>query len=95
MRNRTKEVLAELGLKQVDVAAKLGMTKIGFSQLLKAEQPKISTLEKIANAIGVPVWRLYLTDDEIKQVANTLNPKDAGTVHCPVCGTELCVKLTL
>lgn len=95
MQNRTREVLHELGLKQVDVAAKLGMTNIGFAQLLKVERPKISTLERVADAIGVPVWRLFLSDEEIEQVAKSANAKNTPKAVCPVCGTPLQVKLFL
>ena len=68
MQNRTREILKKVGVKQVELAEKLGMTTVGINQLMRTDQPKIETLEKIAKTIGVPVWQLYLTDEEIEEL---------------------------
>lgn len=68
MINRSREIIEKLNLKKVDIAAKLGITPVGLNQLLNTEKPKLETLERLANAIGVPVWKLFLSDNEIREV---------------------------
>lgn len=68
MKNRSREIIQQLNLKKVDIAEKLGITPIGLNQLLNTEKPKLETLERLANTIGVPVWKLILSDDEIREV---------------------------
>ena len=91
MINRSREVIEGLRLKKVDVAEKMGITPVGLNQILNTEKPKLETLEKLANAINVPVWKLFLTDEEIREV-NLLEDKNLdskingyikvkGTVH--------------
>jgi len=80
MINRTREIIEQLNLKKVDIAEKLGITPIGLNQLLNTEKPKLETLEKLSKAIGVPVWKLILTDDEIREV-NILEEKDLTEVN--------------
>ena len=97
MQNRTREVLKKLGIKQVELANKLGMSPVGLNQLMRTDQPKIETLEKIADAIGVPVWQLYLTDKEIEDVLAHHNLEQAmqsNTAVCPHCGNVVHIVLT-
>lgn len=96
MQNRTREILKERGIKQVELAEKLGMTNVGINQLMRTDQPKIETLEKIAKAIGVPVWQLYLSDEEIAEVI-AMHGKEqakASNAVCPHCGNVVHVELT-
>lgn len=97
MQNRTREFIKKLGVKQRDLAAELGMTTVGLQQLMKTEHPKIATLEKIATAIGVPTWQLFLSDEEIEAVVAMHRKENAGnnTVVCPHCGATLHVELTM
>lgn len=97
MQNRTREILKKVGVKQVELAEKLGMTTVGINQLLRTDQPKIETLEKIANAINVPVWQLYLTDEEIEQVVAQHGKEQAKMSNvgiCPHCGEVVHIELT-
>lgn len=80
MINRTREIIEQLNLKKVDIAEKLGITPVGLNQLLNTEKPKLETLEKLSKAIGVPVWKLILSDDEIREV-NILEEKDLSEVN--------------
>ena len=97
MQNRTREILKRVGVKQVELAEKLGMTTVGINQLMRTDQPKIETLEKIAQAIGVPVWQLYLTDEEIEQVVAQHGKEQAKMPNvgiCPHCGEVVHIELT-
>lgn len=97
MQNRTREFLKKLGIKQVELAYKLGMSPVGLNQLMRTDQPKIETLEKIADAIGVPVWQLYLTDEEIEDVVAQHNLEQvlrSNTAVCPHCGNVVHIVLT-
>lgn len=97
MQNRTREILQRLGVKQVELAKKLGMTTVGINQLMRADRPKIETLEKIAKVLNVPVWQLYLTDEEIEQVVAQHGKEQAmqsNIAVCPHCGNIVHVSLT-
>lgn len=91
MRNRIREKIKELGILQKDLAEKLEMTTVGLNQIAGASMPKIETFVKIANALGVPVWSLLLTDEELEAIRSASSDKDgeASQFRCPKCGAQL------
>lgn len=68
MENRIKETIVSMNLRAKDVAETLGISPVGFSYLMRCT-PKLDTIQRIADAIGVPAWKLLLTDEEIAEVA--------------------------
>lgn len=97
MQNRTREFIKKLGVKQRTLAKELGISTVGLQQLMNTEQPKIATLEKIAVAIGIPTWQLFLSDEEIEAVVELHRKKEVAKTNiaiCPHCGATLHVELT-
>jgi len=41
MRNKTREVLKRLGVKQVELAERLNMTTVGLNQLMRTDQQRL------------------------------------------------------
>ncbi len=82
--NRIKEILKEKGITQQELADKLGVTRISIVKTL-AGNPSQETLERIANALNVPMWQLFASPNEVKQTGNSL--------ICPNCGTPLELKI--
>lgn len=91
MENRIRERIVEAGVTQRTVAERLGMTYVGFNQLIRGTMPKIETFIKIADALGVPAWSLFLSDDELNAIrATTPNEERAmDEFRCPKCGAQL------
>lgn len=75
---RIKELIKEKGYTQKEFAEKLGMSTVGLSQLINGK-PSFPTLEKFANALNVPIWQLFVSEEEICK-------KDI--IICPKCGTK-------
>ena len=78
---RIKELIKEKGYTQKDFADKLGMTTQGLTQILVGK-PSYTTMEKIAAALGVEVWELLISKDEIIREQDP----DKTTITCPHCG---------
>ena len=49
---RLAELRSELGINQVDLAERLGITQGGVSRLERSADPKLSTLCKLTSALG-------------------------------------------
>ena len=47
-----------LGLTQAEVAARIGITQAAYAQMERVKQPRKTTLEKIASALGLEVEQL-------------------------------------
>lgn len=97
MENRTREFIKKHGIVQKELAAKLGITVIALQQSMNAEKPKISTLERIAQGMGIPIWKLLLSDEEIKEIVKeygTERPVEDARMICPRCGAVLNVRLS-
>ena len=75
MENRIKEVIKEHGYTQKEFAEVLGMTREGLVSIIK--NPSSTTLEKLSNALNVPVWQFFASPEEVK------------TIVCPHCGKEI------
>lgn len=100
MQNRLRERIKEYGLLQTELAEKLGMTIIGIQKLLSAPMVKIDTYQKFADAMGVPAWKLFLSDEEVAEIAESYNSAIAKAGQslaeadednfftCPFCGSE-------
>lgn len=85
---RIKELIKEKGFTQKEFADKLGMTTVGLSQILSGK-PSYTTLEKIASALGVEVWELLVSREEIIGKQEAKSP----TIICPNCGKEITIKV--
>lgn len=81
--NRIKEILKEKGITQQELADKLGVTRISVVKTL-AGNPSQETLERIANALNVPMWQLFASPKDIQN--------DGNALVCPVCKTPLELK---
>ena len=82
-----KETLKKRGLKQNELADRMGINRVSLSRLLSDKNDmRISTIKKIADAIGVPVGQL---SDE-PQATPTNN-----TITCPHCGEKLVINLSV
>ena len=58
MRFRILELCKEAGINQTELAEKIGFSRVGLSKAINGN-PTICTLEKIADALGVPVTELF------------------------------------
>lgn len=86
MSHRIKELIKEKGYTQQEFADKLGITRIGLSQLINGK-PSYPTLEKIATALNVPMWQLFASSEEV-------HPKsDSLSLTCPHCGKDISIKV--
>ena len=87
MKYRIKEILKEKGLKGVELAEMLGINKITlYRNLSESNDLRISTLEKIATALNVPLWSLLVSKDEITKDETN---EQSTTFVCPRCGASL------
>lgn len=82
--NRIKELLKEKNVTQQDLADRLGVTRISIVKTL-AGNPSQETLERIANALDVPMWQLFVSPQELQRENHSL--------VCPKCGTPLELKI--
>ena len=81
-----KEALKQRGLKQNDLADRLGINRVSLSRLLSDKNDmRISTIKKIADAIGCDVAEFFTPED--KEGHNVLT--------CPHCGAKLVINLSV
>lgn len=73
---RIKELCKERGITQAQLADKLGIQAVSFSQAVSRNKFNMDRLAEIADALGVEIPELF---DK---------PKD-GVIHCPHCGKEI------
>ncbi|MBV3636729.1 helix-turn-helix domain-containing protein [Bacteroides cellulosilyticus] len=81
MELRVKDICKEKGILFKELAEKLNVSDIGLRASLKGN-PTIGTLEKIAEALGVPFTELFE------------RPKsDTASLTCPNCGKNINIKV--
>ena len=81
-----KETLKKRGLKQNDLADRLGINRVSLSRLLSDKNDmRVSTMKKIADAIGCDVSEFFAP-------AQTA---DHNVIICPHCGAKLVINLSI
>lgn len=77
--NRIELLIKEKGFNMTSFAEKINTTRQNLYAILKS--PSYPTLEKIAEALDVPMWQLFASPEEVKE--------DANTIICPHCGKKI------
>ena len=81
-----KEVLKQRGLKQNDLADRLGINRVSLSRLLSDKNDiRLSTIKKIAEAIGCDVTEFFTPAET----------EEHNTITCPQCGAKLVINLSI
>jgi transcriptional regulator with XRE-family HTH domain len=62
---RIKEIMESKGLTNTTLSTRMGVTKQAVGQMVKAESLTTATLDKIADALGVPTWQLIASPKEV------------------------------
>jgi transcriptional regulator with XRE-family HTH domain len=87
MEIRLKEIMDSKGMKSVELAARLGVTKQTISNMLNGRvMPSIETINKIADILEVPMWQIFADPEE---VCNTQPSQDELTIRCDKCGNVM------
>ena len=79
---RIKEILKEKGITQAELAQRMGVHRVALNSTLNNPNIKLSTLEKIAAAIGCQVGDFFRDEGD-----------GSATVVCPHCGKPVTVEL--
>ena len=81
-----KETLKQKGLKQNELAERLGINRVSLSRILSNKNDmRISTIQKIADAIGCDVAEFFTPEDK----------EEHNTITCPHCGEKLVINLSI
>ena len=71
-----KDVLKKYGITQIALAERLGINRVSLNATLNNPNIKLSTLDKIADAIGCDVTEFFTPDTA-----------EHNTITCPHCGS--------
>ena len=81
-----KDALKKRGLKQNDIAGRLGINRVSLSRLLSDKNDmRLSTIKKIADAIGCDVTEFFSPADTAEH----------NTITCPHCGEKIVINLSI
>ena len=80
-----KDVLKKYGITQIALAERLGINRVSLNATLNNPNIKLSTLDKIADAIGCDVTEFFSPADTA----------DHNTITCPHCGAKLVINLSV
>ena len=81
-----KETLKQKGLKQNELAERLGINRVSLSRLLSDKNDiRLSTIKKIADAIGCDVSEFFTPEEK----------EEHNTITCPHCGAKLVINLSI
>lgn len=82
--NRIKELLKEKGVTINELADKMGISRVTLSTQINGTA-NITSYEKIATALEVPMWQLFAS-------TNDIHPQ-AKTIICPHCQKPIPVEV--
>lgn len=84
---RIKDILAEKNMQLSTLAETLGVTRQALSRQV-AGKMLVETAEKIAVALDVPLWQLFIAPNKVisQQESKTVGtPQKIGMIICPHC----------
>ena len=85
---RIKQAIKESGGSVGELAQKMGVSRQTISRQINGANITVETVQKIADALGVPVGQLF---DQKPQTKNA----DHNTITCPHSGAKLVINLSV
>ena len=85
---RIKQAIKESGSSVGELAQKMGVSRQTISRQINGANITVETVQKIADALGLPVGQLF---DQKPQTTNS----DNNTITCPHCGEKLVINLSV
>ena len=85
---RIKQAIKESGSSVGELAQKMGVARQTISRQINGANITVETVQKIADALGLPVGQLF------DQTPTTTNA-DNNTITCPHCGAKLVINLSI
>ena len=85
---RIKQAIKESGSSVGELAQKMGVARQTISRQINGANITVETVQKIADALGLPVGQLF---DQTPQPTNA----DNITITCPNCGAKLVINLSI
>ena len=85
---RIKQAIKESGSSVGELAQKMGVSRQTISRQINGANITVSTVQKIADALGLPVGQLF---DQKPQPTNA----DHNVITCPHCGEKLVINLSV
>lgn len=64
---RIEELLNERGIKQIDIAAKMGKKQNAVSKYVHADNLSMTLLEEFAAELNLPVWQLLISPEDYER----------------------------
>lgn len=99
MKTRLKALLQEKGITSKSLAEMMKLSEVSVSALVNGRSNNLETLAKAAQCIGVELWQLFISFEEVansqsKKTENEPTPVDGSIVaRCPHCGRSLTIKI--
>ena len=84
---RIKQAIKESGSSVGELAQKMGVSRQAISRQINGANITVETVQKIADALGLPVGQLF------DQTPPT--EADHNTITCPHCGAKLEINLSI
>ena len=81
MENRIKNLIKKKGFTQEQFAQKMGVTRMSLVKTLSGN-PSYETLQRIAEALGVEMWELFASKEDVMK-------QNKNTIPCPYCGKDI------
>lgn len=88
MVTRLKEIMGEKGMTSVALAKAMGVTTVTVSSMITGKTQSLDNLEKAANILGVPLWKLFV-DEEVMRHQLEYDAYYSSVLACPHCGARL------
>lgn len=89
IRNNIKNLCKLKNITQRQLAEKIGVTDNSLSMTLGKNNPQLSTLTNIAEALGVSVSQLLASPEELELLTGQSQEKRGKVLRCPHCGEEI------
>ena len=83
---RIKEILKEKALTVNQLADMLEISRQALSKQIQGKM-LVETAQRIAEALGVPMWQLFASPEEVRP------KKDGLSITCPHCGKDINIKV--
>ena len=88
--NNIKNLCKLKNITQRQLAEKIGVTDNSLSMTSGKNNPQLSTLTNIAEALGVSVSQLLASPEELELLTGQSQDEERGKVlRCPHCGEEI------